>query len=274
MCDALHLAPAGYYAWRHRTTPSQRMLADEILMGRIQFFFDQSQERYGAPRIHQDLKDEGRPVGRKRVARLMRTQGLSARRPRRWTKTTDSNHTDPIAPNLVARAFDVNGVALNRVWVSDITYLPTDEGWLYLAAVLDVASRRCVGWAMRETLETELATSALHMALTTRVPAPGLIVHSDRGVQYAAEAYRAILTAHRHHPSMSRKGDCWDNAVAESFFATLEVELIDRSRWRTRTEARRAVFEFIEVWYNRVRRHSTLGYISPIRYEEQLKLAA
>jgi len=280
MCDVVEVSPAGYQAWRKRTTPSDRALLDEILMARVRILFERSNETYGSPRIHADLKDEGVHVGRKRVARLMRQGGMTARRPRRWTRTTDSNHAQPIAPNVLARQFDVrtsfdaNGVRAvrepNRVWVSDITYLPTAEGFLYLATVLDLSSRRCVGWAMRDTLEAELATSALRMALEQRRPPAGLLFHSDRGVQYACEEFRAMLTAHRIDASMSRKGNCWDNAVAESFFATLEVELVARSRWRTRAEARRDVFAFIETWYNRVRRHSTLGYRSPATYEKEV----
>jgi putative transposase len=274
MCDVLQVAASGYYAWRKRTTPSQRMIADEILMGRIRVVFDESRGRYGSPRVHRELKEQGHQVGRKRVARLMREGGLAARRKRRGTRTTDSNHGHRIAPNLLGRKFDVNGVSINRVWVSDITYLPTDEGFLYLAATVDLASRNCVGWAMRNTLDAELAVSALRMAVEQRRPRPGLIHHSDRGSQYACDDFRGELDAHQMRASMSRKADCWDNAVAESFFATLEMELIANSRWRTRAEARTAVFEFIEGWYNRVRRHSTLGYLSPMQYEEKLKSAA
>lgn len=279
MCEAVDVSPAGYHAWRERTTPSQRALADELLMARVRVSFARSRQTYGSPRVHEDLKADGVRVGRKRVARLMRDGGLKARRPKRWTRTTDSNHAQPIAPNVLARQFavyDENGIRkLNRVWVGDITYLPTGEGWLYLATVVDLGSRRCVGWAMRETLEAELATSALRMALDRRRPPAGLLFHSDRGVQYACEEFRQLLAAHRIQASMSRKGDCWDNAVAESFFATLELELIARSRWRTRAEARRAIFEFIETWYNLERRHSTLGYRSPATYErEVLRVAA
>lgn len=274
MCDAVDVSPAGYQAWRKRTTPSQRALADELLMARVRISFKRSKSTYGSPRVHADLRDEGIRVGRKRVARLMRQEGLRARRPKRWTRTTDSNHMQPIVPNVLARQFavyDENGVRLlNRVWVSDITYLPTGEGFLYLAAVVDLGSRRCVGWAMRESLDAELAISALKMALERRRPPTGLLFHSDRGVQYACDAFRDVLAAHGIQASMSRKGDCWDNAVAESFFATLELELIAQSRWRTRAEARRDVFAFIETWYNRHRRHSTLGYRSPANYEKEV----
>lgn len=274
MCTAVDVSPAGFQAWRKRTTPSQRAIADELLMARIRGSFARSKETYGSPRVHADLKAEGVRIGRKRVARLMRAGGMRARRPKRWTRTTDSNHAQPIAPNVLARRFTVydgNGIRqLNHVWVGDITYLPTGEGWLYLATVVDLASRRCVGWAMRDTLETEIVTSALRMAVEQRRPSAGLLFHSDRGVQYASDEFRQLLAAHRIQPSMSRKGDCWDNAVAESFFATLELELVARTRWRTRAEARRAVFAFIETWYNRERRHSTLGYRSPISYEKEV----
>ena len=274
MGEVLDVSPSGFYAWRKRP-PSERAIADERLLLNIRIAHAKSDGDYGAPRVQRELNDEDIHVGTKRVARLMRRDGLRGRAPRRRRpRTTDSAHAHPIAPNLLAREFDVNGVALNRVWVSDITYVPTQEGWLYLATVLDLASRRCVGWAMRETLEPELAVSALEMAITTRRPAPGLIHHSDRGCQYACADYRAVLEQHGMIASMSRKGNCWDNAVAESFFATLELELIMKHRWATRDDARRAIFRYIETWYNRERRHSTLDYVSPAQYEEQLRNAA
>jgi transposase InsO family protein len=248
---------------------------DELLMARVRIIDDASGETYGAPRVHQELQAEGLPASPKRVARLMREDGLAARSPKRSrVSTTDSNHTNPIAPNLVDRECDVNGVGLNRVWVADITYIPTRDGTLYLAAVLDLGSRRCVGWAMRDTIEDELTLSALRMARAARRPAPGLIHHSDRGSQYTSGDYRAELAAHGMIASMSGKGDWYDNAVAESLFSTLEFELLRKSDWHTRAEARRAIFRYIETWYNRKRRHSTLGYISPAEYEEQLQVAA
>ena len=205
----------------------------------------------------------------------MRAEGLVAR-PRKRVRviTTNSNHDHPIAPNLLAREFDINGVALNRIWIGDITYIPTREGFLYLATVLDLSSRRCVGWSMRDTMEVDLVVSALRMARDARHPAPGVIFHSDRGSQYASHTYRDELAAHGMLASMSRKGDCYDNAVAESFFATLEFELLMKHDWDTREDARRAIFQYIETWYNRKRRHSTLGYISPAEYEAQLMAAA
>ena len=275
MARLLDVSASGFYAWRTRP-PCQRAIADELLMARVRIAHEASNGSYGAPRIHRDLQEDGVRVGKKRVARIMRVKGLVARPPTRSTvRTTDSSHDHAIAPNLLERRFDANGIqALDRVWVSDLTYVPTGAGWLYLAVVLDLKSRRVVGWAMRETLHADLALSALQMALVTRRPEPGLVHHSDRGVQYACAEYRALLTAHGLEASMSRKGDCWDNAVAESFFATLEWELIMGSRWATQAEARRAIFRYIEAWYNPRRRHSTLGYLSPVQYEQQLRDAA
>lgn len=274
MCRVLEVSPSGYYASRKRP-PSWHLLIDEILMAHVRIAHHDSGGTYGAPRVRQELRAEGLPVSTKRVARLMREDGLVARRPStRRVSTTDSTHRDPIAPNLLARQFDVNGIAVNQIWVADITYIPTAEGWLYLATVLDLGSRRCVGWAMRDTLEVELALSALRMARDARQPAPGLIHHSDRGSQYAAGDYRAALAAYGMVASMSGAGDCYDNAVAESFFATLEFELIMKHRWETKAEARHAIFAYIETWYNRKRRHSTLGYVSPAEYERELEAAA
>ena len=278
MCRVLEVAPSGYYAWRKRPTCAHA-IADERLLLHVRGAHTASAGTYGAPRVCRELKSQGHHVGQKRVARLMRTDGLVGTPTRRRApRTTDSTHGFPIAPNLLARRFavyDANGVAeVNRTWVSDITYVPTREGWLYLAVVLDLASRRVVGWAMRDTLAAELALEALQMALDQRHPAPGLVHHSDRGVQYACTAYRDVLAAHGLAASMSRRGDCWDNAVAESFFATLERELIDRWDWRTRAEAATALFDYIATWYNTRRRHSTLDYQSPAAYERQLATAA
>lgn len=275
MCRVLEVAPAGYYAWRNRAARPARAIADERVLLSISAFFTRSRQTYGAPRIHRDLRDAGERIGKKRVARLMRAHGLVARRPARWVRTTDSRHSQPIAPNVLDRAFDVNGIqVVNRAWVSDITYVPTREGFLYLAVVLDLASRRVVGWAMDRTVEAELALAALRMALAQRRPDLGLLHHSDRGVQYACLAYQEALAAHGIEASMSRRGNCWDNAVAESFFATLEVELILQNDWATRREARHAIFQYIETWYNPHRRHSTLGYRSPARYEREVLTVA
>ena len=232
-----------------------------------------SRQTYGSPRVHEELKAEGIRCGRKRVARLMREEGLRAKKKRRYRRTTDSTHGHPIHPNHLKRNFSVAEVEdVDQVWVGDITYVPTREGWLYLAVVLDLKSRAVVGWAMKDTLETALASDALTMALGRRTPARGLLHHSDRGVQYASGDYQEILRTQGITCSMSRKGDCWDNAVAESFFATLEWELIQDADWHTHLEARRAIFDYIEVWYNRQRRHSSLGYLSPAEFEDQLAL--
>lgn len=274
MCRVLEVSVAGFYAYLKRPEP-WRALIDAVLMASVRVAFAESDGTYGAPRIERELRAEGLPTSTKRVARLMREAGLVARpRPRRRVVTTDSTHTEPIAPNRVQRQFDVEDIALNTIWVGDITYVPTRDGFLYLATVLDLGSRRCVGWAMRDTLEVDVVLSALRMAREARRPAPGLIFHSDRGSQYASAAYRAELDAHGMLASMSGKGDCYDNAVAESFFATLEFELIMRHDWHTRAEARRAIFRYIETWYNRKRRHSTLGYVSPAEYEVQQQMAA
>lgn len=276
MCAALAVSPSGFYAAhaRPRRAPSARVVADEALRLEVRAVHTKSRHTYGAPRVHQELRAHGTRVARKRVARLMREAGLAARQRRRSVRTTDSRHGEPVAPNTLARRFAVADVGgLDRVWVSDITYVPTREGWLYLAVVLDLGSRRVVGWAMRETLETELATAALRAALTDRRPGAGLLHHADRGSQYASHAYRALLAAHQVTESMSRRGNCWDNAVAESFFATLEHELLAESDFPSRQAARRAIFEFIEVWYNRQRRHSSLGYVSPAEYEQRLQAA-
>lgn len=274
MCRVLEVSRAGFYAWRRRA-PSARARADAQLKVQVRACHARSDGTYGAPRVLRDLRDDGVYVGQKRVARLMREQGLVGRQRRAWVRTTQSDHDYPPAPNLLARRFAVTDVAaVNRVWVSDITYVPTQHGWLFLAVVLDLASRRCIGWAMSETLDTQLTLNALRMALRMRTPAPGLLHHSDRGAQYACEAYRAELETSGIVASMSRTGNCWDNAVAESFFATLELELIIKHRWRTRADARLAIFRYIESWYNRQRRHSTLDYLSPIDYEAYLEQAA
>ena len=270
MCRVLSVSPSGFYAAQRRV-PSTRARRDEALRLKVRAAHTKSRRRYGAPRVHAELQAQGEQVGKKRVARLMREDGLVARRRRRFVRTTDSRHSHPIAANLLDRQFGVEQVAgPNRVWVSDLTYVPTREGWLFLATVLDLASRRVVGWAMRETLEAELALAALRMALADRRPAPGLVHHSDRGSQYACSDYRALLDAHGLVASMSKKADCWDNAVAESFFASLETELILESDWLTRDAARQAIFEYIEAWYNRERRHSSLGYRSPVHYEAEV----
>jgi putative transposase len=277
MCRVLAVSKAGYYAWvtRAERAPSARAEADAELTEQIRGIHRRSRRTYGSPRVQHELRAAGRRHGAKRVARLMRAAGLRAKGRRFRVATTDSAHTLPVAPNVLARQFavaDAEGPRpVGRVWVGDITYLPTGEGWLYLAVLLDLGSRRVVGWAMRHTIDAGLTRAALRMALATRCPAPGVLHHTDRGSQYAAHEYQALLAAHGMTCSMSRPGDCWDNAVAESFFATLKRELVDDAGWATRDEARTAVFEYIEVWYNRERRHSSLGYLSPVAYERQLE---
>lgn len=266
LCRALGVSRSGYYAWSHRG-PSTRAVRDAQLVPIIRASHAQSRATYGSPRVHRDLVALSQRISRKRVARLMRKEGLSARFVRRWRATTDSQHGLPVAPNVVARRF--NADAPNRVWVTDMTYVRTWEGWLYLAAIIDVFSRRVVGWAMADHLRTELPLEALGMALGIRQPAVGLVHHSDRGCQYASETYRSELAARGIVCSMSRVGDCWDNAVAESFFATLKVELIYRRPWPTKAEARAAIHEYIAAFYNPHRRHSALGYLSPMAYEVQ-----
>lgn len=233
MCRVLTVSKAGYYAWVKRP-PSARGAADAQLAAEIKVIHGTSRRTYGSPRVHEELKAQRKQHGVNRVARIMREEGLRAKTRRRFTVTTDSTHAHPIAPNTLDRKFGVEHVAgPNCVWVGDITYLTTREGWLYLAVVLDLASRRVIGWAMRHTLEGALTRDALTMALIGREPAPGVLHHTDRGSQYAAGEYRALLTAHAMECSMSRVGDCWDNAVAESFFATLKRELADDADWQT-----------------------------------------
>jgi transposase InsO family protein len=270
MCRVLAVSRAGFYATQRRA-PSARAQRDQALRLKVREVHRKSRRRYGAPRVHAELQAQGEAVAKKRVARLMQEDGLVGRRPRRFVRTTDSRHADPVAPNVLDRQFGVaQVVGPDRVWVSDITYVPTREGWLFLAIVLELASRRVIGWAMRETLDAELALAALRMALADRRPGPGLLHHSDRGSQYTGGAYQELLAAHGIVASMSKKGDCWDNAVAESFFATLEVELILEADWDTRDAARQAIFAYIETWYNRERRHSSLGYRSPVAYEAEV----
>ena len=270
MCRVLEVSKAGYYAWRARPL-AERVQEDRVLRERIHEIHAQVQQRYGSPRVHQELRALGIRCGEKRVARLMREDGLRAKSARRFRVTTQSTHREPIAENHLARQFTVEHIARpNHVWAADLTYIPTREGWLYLAVVLDLASRRVVAWALRTRLDQELALGALRMALTHR-GAHGGLHHSDRGVQYASAAYRQLLADAGLTASMSRVGDCWDNAVVESFFATLTKELLIDGMFETRAAASCALFEFIEIWYNRQRRHSTLDYATPVEFEKQLQ---
>jgi len=266
MCRVLQVSRSGYYAWCKRPA-AERRRQDQRLTLEVAAIHAESRGRYGSPRVHAELHQRGQRIARKRVARLMRTAGLRARVRRRFRCTTDSQHAMAIKGNLLARRFAVS--APNRGWVSDITYLWTLEGWLYLAVVLDLFSRRVVGWSLSERLERGLALDALGMALKGRQPSRAMLHHSDRGSQYASHEYQQLLAAHGILSSMSRKGNCWDNAVAESFFATLKIELVYQTQWRTRQEARSAVFEYIELFYNRQRRHSALGYLCPSEFEQR-----
>ena len=261
LCRALQVSSSGYSAWKRRQ-PSQRQQHDERLGATIEKIHQESRRTYGSPRLHAELHAQGIHCGRKRVMRLMRHR----------CRTTDSQHPHPVAPNVLARDFTARRP--NEKWVADITGVWTQEGWLYVALILDVFSRLIVGWAMAATRDEGLVHSALRMALAQRQPDTGLVHHSDRGSQYTSDAYRGELAAHGMLASMSRKGDCYDNAVAESFFSTLEFELLMKNDWHTRENARRAIFRYIETWYNRRRRHSTLGYVSPAEYEQQLQMAA
>jgi len=263
MCRVFGVSPSSFYAWNGRA-PSARTLRDAELTTRIRLFHVRSKGAYGAPNIHEDLRDEGIRVGSKRVARLMRADGLRGVCRRKWIVTTTRDAEATPAADLVQRQFVAD--APNRLWVADITYIPTWAGFLFLAVVLDAFSRKIVGWAMAEHLRTELVLAALNMALGQR-RAKGVVHHSDRGTQYTSIEFGLRCKAAKIRPSMGTVGDAYDNAMAESFFATLECELLDRRRFATKAEARMAVFEFIEGWYNPTRRHSSLCRISPIEFE-------
>ena len=263
LCRVVGASVSGFYAWL-RAIPATRARAEAEaeLRGHVGRIFAARHRIYGAPRVHAELGREGRRHSRRRVARLMREMGLSARRGRRRPpRTTDSRHDLPVAPNLLDRRFAAERP--DAVWLADLSYLPTDEGWLYLAVIEDLATREIVGWSMADHLRAGLCVDALVMALQRRRPEPGLMHHSDRGVQYAAEPYRRVLERHGVERSMSRRGNCLDNAPMESFFASLKKERVHEARFRTRAEARAAVFEYVEVFYNRQRLHSALGYRTP-----------
>lgn len=266
----LEVSRSGYYAWLARGE-SRRSQEDRRLLLLICEEHERSRGTYGAPRIHAALKRRGETCGLHRVERLMREAGIRSKVRRKFRKTTDSDHAHAIAPNLLAQDFEVFGP--NQVWVSDITYIWTDEGWLYLATTMDLYSRKIVGWAMSSCITAELVVDALVMAIDLRSPPPGLVHHSDRGVQYAAHAFQGLLEENGITCSMSGKGNCYDNAVKESFFHTLKTEHCDHEHYRTRAQARSSVFEYIEVFYNRTRLHSTLGYRSPVEFEDQQRVA-
>jgi putative transposase len=265
MCGVLGVSPAGYYAWRSRPE-SERSSANRDLVDEIKRVHRNTSGRYGSPRIHAELKAQGHGVSRGRIERLMRHHGIRAiTAPTRRVRTTDSRHDFPIAPNLIGRNF--TATAPNRMWLADITYVETAQGWLYLSTVLDLYSRRIVGWAMEDHLRADLPLAALKMAISAQRPGAGLIHHSDRGVQYASESYRKAIRSAGFLASMSRKGDCYDNAPMESFFHTLKTELVHHRKYATRAEATRDIFAYIEGFYNRIRRHSAIGFISPIEME-------
>jgi transposase InsO family protein len=265
MCQLLDVARSGYYKWREQPL-SARKMADLLLLRHIQDIFTESRETYGSYRIHAELAEQGLRCSRKRVARLMQTYDLEPKTGRPFkVVTTDSNHNLPVAPNRLNQQFSADRP--DQIWLTDITYVPTAEGWLYLAVVLDLYSRRIVGWAMSDSLHRQLVIDALQMAITTRQPSPGLVHHSDRGSQYASDDYQALLTKNRMVGSMSRKGNCYDNAPVESFFGTLKTEWVFHQHYATRAEARLDIFEYIEIFYNRFRRHSALGYKSPVKFE-------
>jgi transposase InsO family protein len=264
LCEAVGVSRSAYYAWS-RSTPSQRELANQRLLAEIRAIHREHEARYGSPRMRDELRERGHQVGRHRVARLMRENGIQARVRRRFRHTTDSNHRLPVATNLLAQRF--TATAPNQAWVGDITYIWTAEGWAYLAVLLDLFSRRVVGWALRKSLSRDLAVAALEHALTCRQPPPGLVHHTDRGCQYASYEYRLVLAAHGALCSMSAAGNCYDNAVAESFFATLKKELVHGCAFETRSEAYDAISDYIENYYNAKRRHSAADNLSPINFE-------
>ena len=270
MCRVLEVARSTFYAWRHRP-PSLRVAQDTQLRLELTAFHRRSGRTYGRPRLLRDLRDAGYRVGHERVRRLMRAAGLVGT-PRRKFRVTTQSTPGGGGTNVLGRQFAVG--PLNRAWVADITYCWTREGWLYLAVLLDVGSRRVVGWATSPRLERSLVLTALRRALALRQPGDALVHHSDRGTQYTSLEYQAVLAARGIRVSMSRPGDCWDNAVAESFFATLKRELLQRTRWPTRVAAIQALTGYIDGWYNRIRRHSSLGYLSPMQFEQKLVTAA
>jgi transposase InsO family protein len=264
MCRVLRVSPGGYYDWRGRPQ-SEQAQRREALVVTIEAIHGEVKARYGSPRIHAELVARGEPCCVNTVARLMRQEGIAAKTKRKFRVTTDSNHNRPVAENVLNRQFEPQ--APNQAWTADITYVATGEGWLYLAAVEDLYSRRIVGWAMSERIDSRLVVDALEMALAQRLPGEGLVAHSDRGSQYASEHYQGLLTGHGITGSMSRRANCWDNAPMESFFASLKKELTRGEVFATREEARASLFEYIEVFFNRMRRHSSLGYMSPAEYE-------
>lgn len=266
LCQTLEVSPAGYYAWQQRPRSEQQQRRDTLVV-EMRTIHAEFKARYGSPRVHKELVARGHDCCVNTVAKLMRDNHIRAKTARRFrVRTTDSDHDLPVADNLLDRQF--NPSAANEAWVADITYIPTREGWLYLAAVEDLYSRMVVGWSMADHMESRLVVDALEMAVGRRLPDERLLAHSDRGSQYASEHYQRLLGQHGITCSMSRRADCWDNAPMESFFASLKKELIHDANFITRAEAQAAIFEYIEVFYNSKRRHSSLGYVSPAEYEQ------
>lgn len=266
MCRLLRVSRSGFYAWQCRPE-SRRAREDRSLLARIEAIHRQYREAYGTVKTWKELRAQGVPCGRNRVERIRKQAGIETKRKRRFRVTTQSRHSFPIAANVLARRFAVDRP--DRVWVGDITFIPTRAGWLYLAVLLDLYARRIVGWAMSHHIDSNLVTEALRMAFARRRPKPGLVHHTDQGRQYAAGSYRQWLGEYGIEASMSRKGDCFDNACAESFISTLKNELVHHVQFKTREEARTAIFEYIEVFYNRQRLHQTLGYLSPAEFERR-----
>jgi transposase InsO family protein len=264
LCAALEVSPAGYYAWRGRPA-SPRQRRRDALRGEIEAIHARVKARYGSPRVHAELVGRGHPCCVNTVAKVMRAAGIAAKTRRKFRHTTDSNHDRPVAPNVLGRRFAAAGP--NEAWVADITFVPTREGWLYLAVVEDLYARRVVGWSMAARITSRLVVDALAMAVQRRLPQAEVVAHSDRGSQYASDHYQRLLAEHGITCSMSRRADCWDNAPMESFFASLKKELVHHEDYTTRAQARASLFEYIEVFYNRERRHSTLGYQTPAGYE-------
>jgi transposase InsO family protein len=265
MCKALNVSPSGYYAWRNRPV-SAREMANQELVKRIEAVYNESYETYGSPRIYRELEAQGVACSENRVARLMRLRGLRAKQVRRYKSTTKRNKKHPVAPNLLKRDFGADRP--DQKWLTDITYIPTREGWLYLAAVLDLYARRIVGWAMSDRITADLTIRALKMAIRQRQPGAGLIHHSDQGSQYTDSTYQVLLKEHGFQVSMNGVGTWYDNAPMESFFGTLKGELVHHRVYDTRDEARPDLFFYIEAFYNQRRRHSSLGYLSPLDYEQ------
>jgi putative transposase len=271
MCRVLGVSSSGYYCWCSRPK-SKRAQEDDRLLCKIESLHSESRNNYGSPKIYRRLRQQGEECNHKRVERLMRQNGIRAKRVKKFKVTTDSRHSEAVADNILTRGFKVSRP--DKVWVSDITYVWTDEGWLYLAVFVDLFSRMVVGWSMSERMTSELIVEAFVMGQGRRGGGVSPLVHSDRGSQYASARFRQELAANSCQQSMSRRGNCWDNAVAESFFGVLKLELVHDERYRKRQEARLSIFEYIEVFYNRSRIHWAAGYLSPAEYEEKFKLAA